>query len=145
MNFIASQRLNEKFRILRGNPQNGPSPGTLRGLVSVKPISRWVGTVFPGPKQTISSQARRKRDMKRMLAAGAALLMMTAAPAFAKTTIGVSMALFDDNFLTILRQAMAEHAKTIPDVDIQFQDAQADIGKQLSQVQNFVSQKVDAI
>ena len=38
--------------------------------------------------------------------------------------IGVSMAHFDDNFLTILRTAMAEHAAKSPDVDLQFVDAQ---------------------
>jgi inositol transport system substrate-binding protein len=65
--------------------------------------------------------------------------------AYSKTTIGISMALFDDNFLTIVRNAMAEHAKTLPDVDLQFQDAQGDVGRQINQVQNFVSQKVDAI
>lgn len=83
--------------------------------------------------------------MKKLLAA-AAVLLMTAAPGYAKTmTIGVSMALFDDNFLTSVRQAMADYAKTVPDVEIQFQDAQGDIGRQLSQIQNFMSQKVDAI
>ena len=83
--------------------------------------------------------------MKKLLAAAAVLLMMVA-PGHAKTTtIGVSMALFDDNFLTSVRQAMADYAKTAPDVEVQFQDAQGDIGRQISQVQNFVSQKVDAI
>ncbi len=80
-----------------------------------------------------------------------ALLVLGASPAIATTsvaattTIGVSMALFDDNFLTSVRQAMGNHAKSIPDLSIQFQDAQGDIGKQISQVQNFVSQHVDAI
>ena len=66
--------------------------------------------------------------MRRLLAA-CALALMVATPAMAKTTIGVSMALFDDNFLTILRQAMADYAKTKPDVEIQFQDAQGDVGR----------------
>ncbi len=83
--------------------------------------------------------------MKTLLAA-AAVLLMTAAPGQAKTiTIGVSMALFDDNFLTSVRQAMADYAKAAPDVQVQFQDAQGDIGRQISQVQNFMSQKVDAV
>lgn len=83
--------------------------------------------------------------MKRIFAA-AAVLVLSAAPGWAKPmTIGVTMALFDDNFLTSVRQAMADHAKTIPELQVQFQDAQGDIGRQLSQVQNFVSQKVDAI
>ena len=83
--------------------------------------------------------------MKKLLATAAVLLMM-AAPGHAKPlVIGVSMALFDDNFLTSVRQAMADYAKTVPDVEVQFQDAQADNGRQISQVQNFMSQKVDAI
>ena len=61
--------------------------------------------------------------MKKLLATAAVLLIM-AAPGHAKPiVIGVSMALFDDNFLTSVRQAMANYAKTVPDVEIQFQDA----------------------
>jgi inositol transport system substrate-binding protein len=63
----------------------------------------------------------------------------------AKPIIGVSMAHFDDNFLTILRTAMAEHARTFPDFDIQFADAQGDVGRQLSQIQNFAAQNAAAI
>ncbi len=78
-----------------------------------------------------------------------ALAVLASTPALSArsdaTTIGVSMALFDDNFLTSVRQAMANRAQAMPDLHIQFQDAQGDVGKQLSQVQNFVSQKVDAI
>jgi inositol transport system substrate-binding protein len=73
--------------------------------------------------------------MKRLLAAAAAVLLIAVGSASAKQmTIGVSMALFDDNFLTNLREAMAEHAKSVPDLQIQFQDAQGDIGRQLSQL-----------
>jgi inositol transport system substrate-binding protein len=81
--------------------------------------------------------------MARILAVLVALFW--AAPSLAKTTIGVSMAYFDDNFLTILRLAMADEAKRMGDVTIQFQDAQGDIGRQINQVQNFVAQKVGAI
>lgn len=63
----------------------------------------------------------------------------------ARQLIGVSMAHFDDNFLTILRTAMAEHAATIPDIEIQFADAQGDVGRQLSQIQNFAAQNAAAI
>jgi inositol transport system substrate-binding protein len=63
----------------------------------------------------------------------------------AKPVIGVSMAHFDDNFLTILRAAMVEHAATYPDIDLQFADAQGDVGRQLSQIQNFVAQNAAAI
>lgn len=82
--------------------------------------------------------------MSKRFAALIAAFAIASTPVSA-ATIGVSMALFDDNFLAAVRQAMADHAKAQPDVQIQFQDAQGDVGRQLSQVQNFVSQKVDAI
>ena len=63
----------------------------------------------------------------------------------ARAVVGVSMAHFDDNFLTMIRTAMAEHAATLPDVDLQFADAQGDVGRQLSQIQNFVTQDAVAI
>ena len=59
-------------------------------------------------------------------------------------TLGVSMALFDDNFLTSVRTNMKARAQE-RQVSIQFEDAQNDIGRQLNQVQNFIAQKVDAI
>ena len=55
------------------------------------------------------------------------------------------MAHFDDNYLTILRNAMANHAKSMPGVTLQFTDAQGDVAKQLSHIQNFVTQGVAAI
>jgi ABC-type sugar transport system substrate-binding protein len=51
---------------------------------------------------------------------------------------------FDDLFLTNLREAIAAKAKEAG-VKVQFEDGQRDIGKQLSQIQNFIAQKVDAI
>ncbi len=75
--------------------------------------------------------------------ASAIVTSASIAPASA-TTIGVSMAYFDDNFLTSVRNAMAKEAKA-EGVQIQFEDAQGDIGKQLSQIQNFAAQHVDAI
>ena len=62
-----------------------------------------------------------------------------------RPVIGVSMAHFDDNWLTILRTAMVEHAKTYPDIDLRFADAQGDVGRQLSQIQNFAAQDAAAI
>jgi inositol transport system substrate-binding protein len=81
----------------------------------------------------------------------AALLIAIALPGCGRSSkpatpvIGVSMAYFDDNFLTILRLAMADHAAALPGVVLQFNDAQGDVGKQLSQMQNFVAQKAAAI
>jgi inositol transport system substrate-binding protein len=71
--------------------------------------------------------------MKRISLAllAAVLPALSAAPHAA--TLGVSMALFDDNFLTAVRASMKERARQL-NVTIQFEDAQNDI-----------AQKVDAI
>jgi inositol transport system substrate-binding protein len=81
--------------------------------------------------------------MKKILYA-AAMTVLMASPAFAEN-IGVSMAKFDDNFLTVLRNGMQDYAKTLDGVNLQVEDAQNDVSKQLSQIQNFVAQGVDAI
>src|SRR5580700_7439170 len=81
--------------------------------------------------------------MKRTLLALAAATILSS-PAFA-TKIGVSMDKFDDNFLTVLRNGMADYAKTLPGVTVQIEDAKDDVSKQLSQVQNFIANGVDAI
>jgi inositol transport system substrate-binding protein len=81
--------------------------------------------------------------MKRILLALTAATVLSS-PAFA-TKIGVSMDKFDDNFLTILRNSMAEYAKTTPGVTLQIEDAKDDVSKQLSQVQNFIANGVNAI
>jgi ABC-type sugar transport system substrate-binding protein len=81
--------------------------------------------------------------MKRLLIALAAATLLSS-PAFA-TKIGVSMDKFDDNFLTVLRNGMADYAKTLPGVTVQIEDAKDDVSKQLSQVQNFIANGVDAI
>ncbi|MCZ4094661.1 MULTISPECIES: sugar ABC transporter substrate-binding protein [Sinorhizobium] len=79
---------------------------------------------------------------KFMLGAAMAVMMSTAAHA---ETIGVSMALFDDNFLTVLRNGMSDYAKTLNGVELQIEDAQNDVAKQQSQIQNFIAAGVDAI
>jgi ABC-type sugar transport system substrate-binding protein len=81
--------------------------------------------------------------MKRIILALAAATVLSS-PAFA-TKIGVSMDKFDDNFLTVLRNSMAEYAKTVPGVTLQIEDAKDDVSKQLSQVQNFIANGVNAI
>src|SRR5271165_5158127 len=81
--------------------------------------------------------------MKRILIAAIAATML-ASPAFA-TKIGVSMDKFDDNFLTVLRNGMADYAKTQPGVTLQIEDAKDDVSKQISQVQNFIANGMDAI
>ncbi|MCM2474285.1 sugar ABC transporter substrate-binding protein [Rhizobium sp. CG5] len=79
---------------------------------------------------------------KFLLGASLSVLLSTAAHA---ETIGVSMALFDDNFLTVLRGGMQDYAKTLDGVTLQVEDAQNDVSKQQSQIQNFIAAGVDAI
>jgi inositol transport system substrate-binding protein len=79
---------------------------------------------------------------KFILSSALAVMMSTAAHA---ETIGVSMALFDDNFLTVLRNGMTDYAKTLDGVELQIEDAQNDVAKQQSQIQNFIASGVSAI
>ena len=81
--------------------------------------------------------------MKRLAIALAAATILSSSAYAAK--IGVSMAKFDDNFLTVLRNGMTDYAKTQKDVSLQVEDAKNDVSKQLSQIQNFIANKVDAI
>ncbi|HEY5814685.1 MAG TPA: sugar ABC transporter substrate-binding protein [Terrimicrobiaceae bacterium] len=80
--------------------------------------------------------------MKRLLTAFAAwAIVMSCTMA---QNVGVTLMAFDDLFLTNLREAIAAKAKEAG-AKVQFEDGQRDIGKQLSQIQNFIAQKVDAI
>lgn len=84
----------------------------------------------------------------RFTALALSLLLASGAASAADLKIGVSMSAFDDTFLTYLREDMDKQAKSYPKgdgVQLQFEDARADVVKQLSQVENFISQKVDAI
>ncbi|MFG1172857.1 sugar ABC transporter substrate-binding protein [Erwiniaceae bacterium CAU 1747] len=73
------------------------------------------------------------------------LVCMLPVTSFAKEVqVGVSMALFDDNFLTIVRNAISKEMKK-EDVDGQIEDAKGDVAQQLQQVQNFIGQGVNAI
>jgi inositol transport system substrate-binding protein len=81
--------------------------------------------------------------MKSMyLAAALAALMGSAASA---ETIGVSMQSFDNNFQTLLREGISARASEVNGVNVQIEDAQTDISKQLNQVNNFIAAGVDAI
>lgn len=79
---------------------------------------------------------------KTLIAAGIASLMATTAMA---ETVGVSMALFDDNFLTVLRNGIQDLADEAEGVDVQIEDAENDVAKQLDQINNFIASGVDAI
>jgi len=80
--------------------------------------------------------------MKRILIAFAAFATLVTSAMAQK--IGVTLSAFEHLFLVKVREAMVEKAKELG-VDIQFEDAQGDIGKQLNQIQNFITQKMDAI
>lgn len=79
---------------------------------------------------------------KLLLTAGISALMASTAMA---ETIGVSVARFDDNGLTIMRNGMTGHVETLEGVDLQMEDAQDDVARQLDQINNFVASGVDAI
>ena len=79
--------------------------------------------------------------MKKHLLAGVVALMGTTAMA---GDIGVSMASFDDNFLTVLRNGIQSYADEKGQV-VQIQDAKNDVAAQLDQINNFIASGVDAI
>ncbi len=82
--------------------------------------------------------------MKRTSLLLLAVTLMALSAAAQAVTVGVSMALFDDNFLTAVRASMKDRAQQLG-VQIQFEDAENDIGRQLNEIQNFIAQHVDAI
>lgn len=82
--------------------------------------------------------------MKKLLAAAAVATTLLSPLAAQAQKIGVSMAMFDDTFLTILRNGINDAGKKAG-ANVQIEDATNDVGKQLSQVQNMIAQKVDAI
>jgi inositol transport system substrate-binding protein len=81
--------------------------------------------------------------MKKLLLGVAFAALMSSSALAAK--VGVSMAKFDDNFLTVLRNGMIEQAKGMDGVQLQVEDAQNDVAKQLDQIKNFAASGVDAI
>ena len=79
---------------------------------------------------------------KTLMAAGLMSLMGTTVMA---QQIGVSVARFDDNGLTVMRNGMTAHEATLDGVSLQVEDATDDVGKQLDQINNFIASGVDAI
>lgn len=83
-------------------------------------------------------------------AAVAAVLtaVLFASPIFAgeKISIGVLMKTMSDTYSNKLGEAIKDYAKeTYPDVELLLVDAQADIGKQISQAEDLLAKKVDVI
>ncbi|MCD5987950.1 sugar ABC transporter substrate-binding protein [Pseudomonas sp. CDFA 553] len=82
--------------------------------------------------------------MRRRTLLFATLLLLLSQWATASYRIGVSIARVDDNFMTYVRSGLEDAAKK-ENVQVQFEDAQGDVVRQLNQVQGFINQKVDAI
>ena len=80
---------------------------------------------------------------KILLAAGITALMGTSA--VMAQQIGASIARFDDNGLTIMRNGMTAHMETLDGVTLQMEDATDDVAKQLDQINNFIASGFDAI
>ena len=78
---------------------------------------------------------------KTLIVAGFAALMGTSVLA---DGIGVSMARFDDTFLTVLRNGIQTQADA-SGLQVQIEDAQNDVAKQLDQINNFIASGVSAI
>jgi inositol transport system substrate-binding protein len=81
-------------------------------------------------------------NIKKTIVASLLVCMLPAAVMAKDLSVGVSMALFDDNFLTILRTAMQKEMQKEGEIA---EDAKGDVAQQLQQVQNFIGQGVDAI
>ncbi|NIL19488.1 sugar ABC transporter substrate-binding protein [Pseudomonas sp. AN3A02] len=82
--------------------------------------------------------------MRRRTLLFATLLLLFSQWAAASYRVGVSIARVDDNFMTYVRSGLEDAAKQ-ENVQIQFEDAQGDVVRQLNQVQGFINQKVDAV
>lgn len=80
--------------------------------------------------------------IRKIVTATAFCALMTGAAHAEK--IGVAMSLFDDNYLTVLRHNIERHASDLS-VEVQMEDAQGDIGRQQSQIENFAASGVDGI
>src|SRR5260370_31909705 len=97
-----------------------------------------------GPAQSRPAASRRGVTMKPITLAIVCCALTALGPCAEAASVGVSMALFDDNFLTTLRTSMQPRAPE-QKLSIQFEDAQNDICRQLNQIQNLRAQKVHAV
>ena len=106
-------------------------------------------------RPALRGNPQEKNAMKKLMLAKvfvAAIAIMTMAlgripvqSAQPKVKIGVTMALFDDVWLTNVRDAMNKWASTHPDVELTIVDAANDTAKQVGQVENFLAQGMDAV
>ncbi len=71
--------------------------------------------------------------MKKTIIAASALMSVIGTSAIAQE-IGATISRFDDNWLTVMRNGMTEHAASLDGVNLQMEDATDDIAKQIDQV-----------
>ena len=84
--------------------------------------------------------------MKKIVSSALTLLFASSIAVAAPVKVGVSIANFDDTFLTYMMDGMKAYAKAhASEVELTFTDAKEDMAKQLDQVENFIVQKKDAI
>ena len=81
--------------------------------------------------------------MKKLLIAAAVSTTLLAPLAAHAQKIGLAMA-NQDTFLAYMSDALLAHAKEVG-ANVQMEVAADDVGKQLSQIQNLIAQKVEAI
>jgi inositol transport system substrate-binding protein len=103
-------------------------------------------------KRAAIAIAHRRKEMKfaKILLPAIAIMIMAlggipAPAAESKTKIGVTMALFDDVWLTLVRNAMTKWASNHSDVELTIVDASNDSAKQVGQVENFLAQGMDGV
>jgi inositol transport system substrate-binding protein len=82
--------------------------------------------------------------MKKFVFTALAAAILASPVSAGELKIGVSMAMFDDNFLTSLRNGIEAAAKD-QKVSVQIEDGKNEVGTQLNQIQNFIASGVDAI
>ena len=83
------------------------------------------------------------KNLQKLVIAAAVSTTLLAPLAAHAQKVGLAMAQLD-TFLTILKDGVVDSGKKAG-ATVQVEDAQNDVGKQLSQIQNLIAQKVDAI
>src|SRR3546814_9280521 len=97
-------------------------------MIPRPPRSTRTDTLFPDTTLVRSrTPLKEERLMKKTLLVTTALVLMSTGSAFA-ANIGVSMALFDDNFLTVLRNGIQTYADANGHT-VQIEDAQNDVAR----------------
>ena len=84
---------------------------------------------------------------KLALAAAVSIAALSATSTFAadKFVVGYANMADTDVFVMARKTAFVDAAKSDPNIDIKFADANNDASKQLDQIDNFIAQKVNAI